>query len=479
MVCVTPQQIVQVTGARLICGSPARPVVGVGIDSRRTPRGGLFVAIRGERCDGNDYACGVLEAGAAAVACTRDPDRALVETAERLGAALLRIDDAEAFLSALASWWRDQLDCLVVGVTGSSGKSTTKEMCAAVLGTSFKTHATKGNYNSLLGAPLTVLDCPRDAEALVVEMGMNDLGEIAAIARMARPHIGVVTNVGTAHIGLLGSRQNIARAKAELVEALAASDEGASRPICAVLWGADDYTGWIEREVAAPRGVRTLTFGVSADDDARCCSAAFDEAGCIHGAATLPSGADIALDLALPGEHNMLDALAAAAVGDVAGVDPAQIAAALSQVRPIKMHQQVLKAPCGVTVIDDSYNANADSMRRAIDVLCSLPGTRRVACLGDMGELGDSSETMHAAVGAYAAAKSVDLLVAVGPASRTMAEAARLMGMGENAVLPVDDAARAGAVLREVLRPGDVLLVKASRSTGLDVCAKAVMESWA
>ena len=147
--------------------------------------------------------------------------------------------------------------------------------------------------------------------------------------------------------------------------------------------------------------------------------------------------------------------------------------------RSIKMHQQVLKAPGGFTVIDDSYNANTDSMRRAVDVLCTLPAARRIACLGDMGELGDTSEVMHAVVGAYVAAKPVDVLVAVGPASRGMGEAARLMGMGEDNVVCVDSADAASAVLREILRPGDAVLVKASRSTGLDSCVEAVMGAWA
>ncbi len=367
----------------------------------------------------------------------------------------------------------------MVGVTGSSGKTTTKEMVAAVLATTFKTHATRGNYNSLIGAPLTVLACPRDAEALVVEMGMNASGEIGAIAHMARPHIGVVTNVGMAHIGLLGSRLNIARAKAELVEALVETGGQKRYPVRALLWGEDDFTGWIKDQIAEPRCIRTLTFGTAEADDARCTAYSFDETGCATGEATLPSGAVVELALGMPGEHNLIDALAAAGVGDVLGVPKERIADALAAMRPIKMHQQVLKAPGGFTVIDDSYNANTDSMRRAVDVLCTLPAARRIACLGDMGELGDTSEVMHAVVGAYVAAKPVDVLVAVGPASRGMGEAARLMGMGEDNVVCVDSADAASAVLREILRPGDAVLVKASRSTGLDSCVEAVMGAWA
>ena len=475
MVRVTPQQMVQITGARLVSGPENREIAGVEIDSRKVREGCLFVAFEGERSNGNDYVVPAIAAGAAAVAMTRDPDEAVLAAAEAAGAAVVRIDDATAFLMALALWWRTQLDCAVVGVTGSSGKTTTKEMVAAVLATTYRTHATAGNLNSCIGAPLTVLACPRDAQALVVEMGMNNLHEIEAIARMAQPHIGIITNVGIAHIGILGSRQNIARAKAELIEALPATDATATYPSCALLWGEDDTTGWIEETVATPRGVRVCTFGTAPDDNARCVDCVLDARGCASGTAQLPSGASCAFSLAIPGVHNVVDAMAAAAAGDLLGVSPENIAAGLGGVRPMEMHQSVCEAPGGFTVLDDSYNANTDSMRRAVDVLCSLPVERRIACLGDMGELGERAEVLHAVVGAYVAATPVDLLVCVGPLSQAMAEAARLMGMGENQVVEVADAEAAAAVLKDLLRPGDGLLVKASRSTGLDRTVKAVM----
>ena len=479
MLRATPQQIAQVTGARLVCGPGDREVVGASTDSRKVPQGGLFVAIVGERVDGNDYAAKAIELGAGAVAMTREPSQGELQAALGAGAAVLLVDDAQGFLDALASWWRSLLDCVVVGVTGSSGKTTTKEMVAAVLATTFKTHATAGNFNSNIGAPLTVLSCPLDAQALVVEMGMNGLHEIEGIARVAKPHMGIITNVGVAHIGLLGSRANIARAKAELVAELPATCASDAYPSFVALCGEDDFTGWIAREVAAPRGVRVVTFGTGERDDARCPAFATGDSGCAAGTATLPSGATFELELALPGTHNVVDALAAAAVGDALGIAPEKIAAALASVRAGETRQQVLASPNGFTVFDDTYNANTDSMRRAVDVLCTLKGARRVACLGDMGELGDRGEVMHAAVGAYVAAKPVDVLVAVGSLSRGMAEAARLMGMGENAVIAVDDADAASNVLKEILKPGDVVLVKASRSTALDKTVRSVMQPWA
>ena len=476
-----PREIAQAVCARVIeCPGQPRRVVGVAIDSRKVEDGCLFVALVGERVDGNDYVGRALEAGAAAVIMTREPTEAEFARARACNAALLLAASGEKALQDLASWWRDKLHCVVVGVTGSSGKTTTKEMCARVLATKFKTHATAGNLNSTLGAPLTVLSCPLDAEALVVEMGMNAMHEIEAIAAVARPHIGIITNVGTAHIGILGSRLNIARAKSELVTALG-QQAGNSLDVepCVLLWGQDDYTPWIASNVAAPAGVRTLTFGTSEADDASCANVELDELGCAHGTAMLPSGASMQLDLGLPGVHNVSDALAAAAMGDLLGIAAEQISQALAGLRLEGNRQQVVRCAAGITLINDCYNANADSMRRALDVLCSLKATRRIACLGDMGELGEDSEVIHAAVGGYAAGKGVDVLVAVGPLSRSMAQAALLMGMSENNVVEVADAAGAANVLKELACEGDALLVKASHSTGLEKTVEAVTQAWA
>ena len=475
MVRVTVGQMAQACEARLVCGDESACVRGVAVDSRKVPAGGAFVAMPGENVDGNDYAARALEAGAAAVLMTREPDESLLARARELGCAVLVAADGERALARLAAWWRTQLNVVCVGVTGSSGKTTTRNMVAAVLGAKYRTHCNEANYNNLLGCSLTLLACPEDAEALVMEMGMDHPGEIAALCKLARPDMGVITNVGVAHIGILGSRENIARAKAELVEALPATDASARVPSRVFLWGEDDYTAWISENVAEPRGVRVVTYGTAEGDDARATDVALDEAGCPSATLSLPSGASARVSLAISGEHNVRNALAAACVGDALGVPAADIARALAACAPIKMHQDVVHVPAGYTVIDDSYNANPDSMRAAIDVLCSLPASRRVACLGDMGELGERAGWLHAIVGAYVAAKPVDELVCVGPVSAEMAEAARLMGMPPAHVREVPSAEAAVPVLRGMLREGDACLVMASRSTGLDVVVAGVV----
>lgn len=475
MVRITASETAHVTGARFVCGPAERELRGVTIDSRAVGEGCLFVALPGERVDGNDFVAAAIEGGAGGVAMTRDPDPSTVALAQRRGAALFRIEDGERFLQDLAAWWRDQLDALVVGLTGSSGKTTTRTMCAAVLATRYKTHQNEANYNNLIGAPMTILSCPADAEALVVEMGMDHAGEIATLAHIARPQLGLITNVGVAHIGILGSRQAIAQAKAELVGELPPTDPDARVPSKLFLWGEDDFTGWIAEEAAAPRGVEVVRYGTEEADAARATNVSVDEAGCASADFALPSGVTCHVHLAIPGVHNVRNALAAAALGDALGIPVADIARALEGVAPLKMHQQVLQAPGGLTLIDDSYNANPDSMRLALDVLCSLPGGRHVACVGDMGELGEEEDLLHAIIGAYVAAKPIDALVCVGELSRHTAEAARLMGMDPDSVFEVDDAASAIPVLKSLVGAGDVALVKASRSTGLDAVVAGVM----
>ncbi|MEE8717274.1 MAG: UDP-N-acetylmuramoyl-tripeptide--D-alanyl-D-alanine ligase [Coriobacteriales bacterium] len=477
MIEATCAMICEVTGATQVVGRADKEIRGVSIDSREIVDGSLFVAFPGERVDGNDFAGAALENGAGCAVMTRQPDEALVARARALDASILVAPDAQGFLGALATWWREQVGAVVIGVTGSTGKTTTRTLIASVLSTEMVTHTASRNYNSLIGCPLTILACPRDAQAMVLEMGMGQLGEIAQLCAIARPDLAVVTNVGFAHIDALGTRENIARAKSEIIEGLRPSAQQGPVRSRVFLWGEDDFEGWMRDRVAAPHGVDVVTYGTEEGDDARAEGITVDDLGRASARLRLPSGAHVDAKIAISGRHNVLNALAAAAVGDALGVSAPDIARGLLDVRALRMHQQVIVTPGGYTVIDDSYNANPASMRCAIDQLVDdTAAQRRVACLGDMEGLGPDAELYHGVVGGYAAGKGVDLLVCVGAKSRRMAEAAHLMGMAPDAVTCADTPQQAAEALRATVRRGDAVLVIASRATGLDAVVSALVQ---
>ena len=488
MISCTVSEICAATGATLVAGDGSRRVRGVVIDSREVGEGGLFVAFPGERVDGNDYARTAVEAGAGACALTREPDADTLAAAAARDCALLVVPDAdgEEFMLRLAGWWRREHDWCVVGVTGSVGKTTTKDMVACALATRYRTHATAGNHNNLIGVPLTLLGAPDDAQVLVVEMGMNHPGEIARLAAAAGPRVAAITNVGTSHIGILGSRENIARAKGEVVAPLASAPASSVAPEPRLFLTAEnDFTPFIERTFADPAGVPVTLVGTGEGSVLSASGVTLDEEAHPSFDATLAQafGSEGAprtwhQALSLTGSQVVPDYLLAMAVALDLGVPADDAAAALARLASTHMRAEVVRAACGCRVIDDSYNASPDSTAAALDALCDMrveEGGRRIAVLGEIGELGAEEARLHELVGAYAAAKPLDLLVIVGTdRADHMERAARLMGFSEDRVVRVADVEELTRVMAPVLEPLDLVLVKASRAAYLDRFVKAV-----
>ena len=296
------------TGARTVTGEADRVCRGCVIDSRQVEEGTIFVAFPGENVDGNDFASRAVQSGAGAVVMTREPEAELVSLAQDKGCAILLTDDPEDFLLRLAHAYRLELGCLVVGITGSIGKTTTKDVLAAVLAKRYRVWATKGNFNNLIGMPLTVLSAPADTEVLVLEMGMNHFHEIERLSQSANPNLAIVSKIGTSHIGILGSRENIARAKAEIVQGMCAA--GDFLPLL-VLGGEDDFTPFIRDTFAQPAGIDVMLAGVSDDDEVRARDIRVDDEG--RPVFTLDFGQGETTDtmLAIPGVQSVPNAVKA------------------------------------------------------------------------------------------------------------------------------------------------------------------------
>jgi UDP-N-acetylmuramoyl-tripeptide--D-alanyl-D-alanine ligase len=444
----TADDLARLTGGRLIARSD-RPIRGGAVDSRLVAPGQLFVALPGERTDGHLHLPEAVERGAAALLVTRQ----LSDPAIFGDVTIIRVADAVAALGAVAAGWRRRFDPLVVGVTGSIAKTSTKEAIAAVLGSHWPTLKSEGNQNNEIGLPLTLLRLGPEHGAAALEMGMYVSGEIADLAAMARPSIGVVTAVQPVHLSRIGTIEAVERAKGELLEALPADGT-------AVL-NADDpiVTRMSTRTVA-----RAVRYGFADTADVRATDVASGGTAGMRFRLVTPAGART---LAIPtlGRLSVHNATAAAAVGLAARLDLDTIAAAL-EAGWSAPHRVDLVRLRGMTVIDDSYNASPGSVGAALDLLGDLPG-RHVAVLGEMLELGDAHESGHRAVGEHAG-QIADLLIVVGEEAGGIVAGALDAGLDPGRVLPVRDADAALDTLRPRLRDGDVVLVKASRGIGLD-----------
>jgi len=414
------------------------PAEDVYTDTRNNVKGALFIPLRGENFDGHAYLADAFAGGAAAV---------LTDVYSDLRQPLIRVSDTRQALLDLAGHYRRKFTAKVVAVTGSAGKTTTKELIAAVLAEKYRVLKTEGNLNNEIGVPKMLFQLTDEHDIAVLEMGMSGFGELHRIARAAQPDMAVIVNIGDAHIENLGSREGIRKAKMEVLDFLPpgapillnGADEmltalrGARPHIC--FYGTDVYASQVEKLGLA--GVRFVCHG---------------------------EGTEFPITVPLPGEHMVSNALAAAAAGLAFGLTGDEIAAGILQFKPAKMRMQISRTASGATILDDSYNANPSAMRAALDVLAAEEG-RRAAILGDMLELGAHSAGLHEEVGRYAAQLKLELIVCIGPESRKMADGA----LAENGnVLYYETRDAFLGAMENIMPFSGTILVKASRGMGFE-----------
>jgi UDP-N-acetylmuramoyl-tripeptide--D-alanyl-D-alanine ligase len=427
--------------------------MGYSIDSRTIKPGELFFAIKGEHFDGHDFVEAALQAGAVAAVVRKDR-----VAGGELAYRCISVDDTLAALQRLALAVRKLWGKTLVGVTGSAGKTTTKEAIAHVLAAKFRVLKSEGNLNNHYGLPLQLLRLEPEREIAVIEMGMNHAGEIAALCKIAEPNLGVVTNVAPVHLGFFSSVREIACAKYELIQSLA-------RGGTAVLNAVDPYVSQFGRDFHG----KVVLYGVDGRADVR--AENVRERGEQGSTFDLVAGESHPVELPLLGKHNVYNALAAAAAGMQRGMSVREIAGALASLQPADKRGQLLRV-AGATVINDCYNSNPKALEAMIDALASLPAKRRIVVAGEMLELGDAADELHFMCGAHAAARRMDMLVGVRGAASKIVEGARANGL--LAAQYVGSPEEAGEWLAATVRQGDAVLLKASRGVRLE----RALERW-
>jgi UDP-N-acetylmuramoyl-tripeptide--D-alanyl-D-alanine ligase len=442
----------------VLAGDAEREFTGVSIDTRTLTPGELFIAIRGGRFDGADFSRAAIEAGAAGVVAPRG--RAPEEGARRPGVAVIEVEDTTVALQALAQAVRRASEAKVVAITGSAGKTTTKEVTAEFLAARHRVIRNRGNFNNHIGLPLSLIDLKERPESAVVELGMNHAGEISTLVRIAEPEVRVWTNVGEAHVGFFRSVDAIADAKAEIFE-------GAG-PAAVLVANADDDR--ITQRIPMFAG-KVVTFGIERDADIRAMAVHSRGVNGVEAIVATPSGA---FDLSTPlvGRGNLANVLAATAVAIEFGVSTPEIAERAYRLSPAARRGEVRRLKNDVTVIDDSYNASPSAMKRALEVLKEDPTdrSRRVAVLGEMLELGEKAVALHQDVGRAARDADIDLLIAVGgEAAHALADAAVAAGMPRSTVMCAGTSDEAAELMSSLVRPGDLILVKGSRGVRMEL----------
>lgn len=462
---LTAADLADAAGGHLVAGDPRAAVGRIVIDSRAIAPGDLFVAIHGERLDGHQFVQSAVQAGATGV-LVHDIGAAAALPSH---VPVIRVEDTTRGLQAVARHVRRASGAKVVAITGSAGKTTTKEICAELLSARYRVFRNKGNLNNHIGLPLSLLELRNRPEIAVVELGMNHPGEIRTLVGIAEPEVRVWTNVGDAHIGFFASADAIADAKAEILES-------ASREQVLVANAGDPRVMARARVFAG----RLVTFGVDTAADVQATNVELAGLDGVRAHVTTPAGA-FTLQSPLLGLGNLANILAAIAVALTLDVPLGAIEQRVASLRPAYHRGELLRLPGGVTLIDDSYNSSPSALKRSLEVMGAATGSaRKVGVLGEMLELGEHAERLHAECGRAARDADLNLLIVVGSRpARVLAQAAVDAGMPPGAVIAVDDRSMAETETVKRVRPGDLVLVKGSRGIGLDAVVERLKAEFA
>ncbi len=438
------KEILKITNGKLICGDEDLDIQNFEKDTRIIQKGDMYVAIKGEKFDGNDFYKDAINKGAVACLMSKEPD-------EKIGSIVL-VENTVKAIQQIAAYKRSQVDIPVVAVTGSVGKTSTKDIVAAVMSQKYKVLKTQGNLNNDIGLPVTLLRL-HDENAIVVEMGMNHFGEISLLTSIAKPTLAIITNIGTAHIGNLGSRENILKAKLEILEGL----QGNS-----VIINNDNdlLSDWAEKN---KEKYNIITYGINNKNSKYV-------AEDIHSYEDRSEYRIDGKEVVVPvgGEHFVLNSLCAIAVGRYFDIPMAKITEGISGFELTKGRMEIEKAKCGASIINDTYNANYDSMKAAIEYLEKIEGKRKIAVLGDMKELGEYSESLHRKVGEEV--KDIDILITIGELAKCIEETADVREM-----LHFDNNESALEYLKKIMKKDDIILLKASNSMKFGDIAKELI----
>lgn len=448
MVHLTLEEILKATGGRRAGAGSCDGIAGISTDSRTIEKGNLFIPILGENFDGHDFIGSAFEKGAALSLSQK-------ETVYFPGKPLVIVDNTLKALQDLAAYYRSKFSIPFVGITGSVGKTSTKEMVAKVLSRKFYVLRNEGNLNNEIGVPLTVFNLDEAHEAAVLEMGMSAFGEISALSSIVKPKVGIITNIGISHIEKLGSRQNILKAKLELLD-------GMPPESLLILNGDDAMLSGVKGLL--PR--RTVSYGLEEGVDYLAYNInSLGEEG-INFDVTV-DGKDYTVYVPSPGVHNVYNALAALAAGHELGIPMEDIIKGISMFSPGKMRLNIIKAN-GLKVINDTYNASPQSVRAALSVLEEIEGSRKIAVLGDMLELGEWTKSAHTEIGRYAADMNLDYIVTVGPAASNIVKGAVESGFSSDRTASFENNTDALNYLLAILHKDDAVLIKGSRGMKME-----------